>query len=89
MPIEAFKPEVQETFDHYLTTSYKARKFLINAFYHAHYLQFFSDPDQKIVEIDKYKKFHLNTKKRQAINEFCVNNKGQLLHIGLKKRDIT
>ncbi len=89
MPIEAFKPEVREAFEHYLTTSHKAGKLLMNASRRALYLRFLSDPDQKIVETDKHEKSRLYTEKRRAINEFCVDNRGQLLHVGLKKGDIT
>ena len=70
MPIEAFKPEVRETFEHYLTTSHKAGKLLMNASRRALYLRFLSDPDQKIVETEKHEKSRLYTEKSRAINEF-------------------
>ncbi len=88
-PIEAFKLEVREVFEQYLNTSHKAGKLLMNATRRALYLRFFSDPDQKIVEPDKHKKFRFYTEKRRAINEFCIDNRGQLFHAGLRKRDIT
>ncbi len=88
-PIEAFKPEVRETFEQYLNTSYEAGKLLMNATRQAFYLQFLSDPDQKTLEPDKHEKFCLYTKKRRAINEFFIDNKSQLLYICLRKGDIT
>ena len=88
-PIEAFKPKLREAFEQYLNTLHEAGKLLIKATRQALYLQFLSDPDQKIVEPDKHKNFRFYTKKHQAINEFCINNKGQLLHVGLRKGDIT
>ncbi len=80
---------MREAFEQYLNTSNKAGKLLMNATRQALYLRFLSDPDQKIVEADKYEKSRLYTEKRRAINEFCIDNKGQLLHVGLKKGDIT
>ena len=53
------------------------------------YLQFFSNPDQKIVKPDKREKSRFYTEKRRAINEFCIDNEGQLLHVGLRKQKIT
>lgn len=90
-PIETFKPEVREAFEKYLNTSHKAGKLLMNATCRAFYLQFLSDPDQKMVEPDKHEKsrLYLYTGKPRAINEFCVDNRGQLLHVGLRKGDIT
>ncbi len=88
-PIEAFKPKVREAFEQYLNTSHKAGKLLMDATRRALYLRFLSDPDQKIVKADKHEKSRLYTKKRRAINECCIDNKGQHLHVGLKKRDIT
>ena len=83
--IEFFKPEMREVFEQYFNTSHKAGKLLINATCRALYLRFLSDSDQKIVEPDKHEKFRLYTKKRQAINEFYIDNRGQLLHVGLRK----
>ena len=58
----------------------------MNAICQAHYLRFFSDLNQKIVEPDKYEKSRFYTKKQPAINEFCIDNRGQLLHVGLRKK---
>ncbi len=80
---------MQEAFDQYLNTSHKDEKLLMNATRRAIYLQFLSDPDHKIVEPDKYEKTRLQNKRSQAINEFCINNRGHLLHVGLRKKDIT
>ncbi len=87
--METFKLEVWEAFEQYLNTSHKAGKLLINATCRALYLRFLSDPDQKIVKPDKHKKSRLYTEKRGAINEFWIDNRGQLLHVGLRKKDIT
>ncbi len=88
-PIEAFKPEVQKAFEQYPRTSYEAEKLLMNAPRRTFYLQFFSNPDQKIVEPDKHEKSRFYTEKCRVINEFCIDNDGQLLHVGLRKRDVT
>ena len=61
----------------------------MNATRWALYPRFLSDTDQKIIEPDKHEKSRLYTKKHRAINGFCIDNKGQLLHDGLGKRDIT
>ena len=61
----------------------------MNATRRALYLQFFSDPDQKIVSLDKHEKSCVYTKKLWTINEFCFDNWGQLLHLSLRKKDIT
>ena len=84
-PIEAFKPEVQEAFEQYLNILYKAWKLLMNATRRAFSLGFLSDPDQKIVKPDKHEKSRFYTEKRQAINEFFIDNRSQLLHVGFKK----
>ncbi len=88
-PIDVFKLEVQEAFEQYLNTSYKPGKLLMNAARRAIYRRFFSDPDQKITKLDKHEKFRFYTEKHRAINRFCIDNGGQLLHFGLRKRDIT
>ncbi len=61
----------------------------MNATRRALYLRFLSDPDQKIVKPDKHEKSCLYTEKRRAINEFCIDNRCQLFHVSLRKRDIT
>ena len=87
--IKIFKPEVQKAFEQYSNISHKAGKLLMNATRRAVYLQFFSDSDRKIVERDKHEKSRLYNKKRQAINEFCFDNRGPFLHVGSRKEDIT
>ncbi len=88
-PIDAFKPEVQEACQQYLNILNKTGKLLMNATRRALYLQFLYDPDQKTVELDKYEKSRFFPENLQAINEFCFDNSGQLLHVGLRKKDIT
>ncbi len=88
-PIEAFKPEVREPFEQYLISSHKTENLLMNATRRALYLQFFSDPDQKIFEPDKHEEFRFYTKKCRAINKFCIDNRGQLLLVNLRNKDIT
>ncbi len=80
---------MREAFEQYLNTLHKAGKLLMNATRQALYLRFLFDPDQKIVKPDKHKKSRLYTKKRRAINEFCIDNRSQLLHVDLRKEDIT
>ena len=87
--MKVFKAEVREAFEQYLNTSYKAENLLMNTTRQALYLQFFSDLDQKIVEPDKHKESRLYIEKHRAINEFCIHNRGQLLHVCLRKGDIT
>ena len=53
------------------------------------YLQFLSNPDQNIVEPDSHEKSRFYTEKRRAIKKFCIDNRGRLLHVGLRKEDIT
>ena len=61
----------------------------MNATRRALYLRFLSNQDQKIVKPDKHEKSRFYTEKRQAMNEFCIDNRGQLRHDGLRKGDIT
>ena len=74
--IEAFKPGVREAFEQYFNSSYKAEKLLMNATCQMLYLRFFSDPDHKIVKAAKHEKSRFYIKKRRAINEFCLDNRG-------------
>lgn len=90
MPIKAFKPKVQETFEQYFNTSYKAGKLFRNTTpCQVFYLQFLSNLNRKIVKPDKHEKFHLYIQKRLAINKFSVDNSGQLLQGNLKKGNVT
>ena len=61
----------------------------MNATRRAFYLRFLSDLDQKIVKPDKHKKSRLYTEKSRKINRFYIDNKGEVLYVGLRKRDIT
>ncbi len=53
------------------------------------YLSFLSDLEQKIVKTNKHKKSCFYNKGRQAIKEFCIDNKRQLFYISLEKKYIT
>ena len=88
-PIKVFKPEVREAFEQYLNSSHKAVKLLMNTTRQELYLRFFSDQDQKIFELDKYEKSRFYTQKCRAINKFCIDNRGQLFHVGMRNGDIT
>ena len=61
----------------------------MNATKRAQYLSFLADPQQKITKKEKAEKKQLHAEKRQAIKEFCVDSRRQLLHVAQKKRDIT
>ncbi len=88
-PMEAFKLKVREWFKQYLNTSNKTGRLLINKTLWVFYLWFLSDPDLKIIGVDKNWKSCFSIKKCQAINEWFMNNKGQLFYVILNKKDIT
>ncbi len=53
------------------------------------YLHFFANQEKEIVEKDKIENTRLHSEKRQAINEYYVNSRGQLLHVASEKEDTT
>lgn len=61
----------------------------MNATKRAEYLRYLADPEQKIHETDKVERKRLNSIKRRVLKEFCMDSRGQLLHIAQKKGDIT
>lgn len=73
----------------YLNEKSESGKLLMNATKRAEYLRYLADPDDKINERDNIEKKGFNAVKRRAIQEFCVDARGQLLHVGQKKGDIT
>ena len=88
-PVQAFTPEVRAEFEAYLNASCTTNRNLMNATKRAQYLSFLADPEQKITGKDKAEKKRLHAEIRRAIKEFCVDSRGQLLHIAQKKGDIT
>lgn len=88
-PVQAFTPEVRADFETYLNALCTTNRNLMNATKRAQYISFFADPEQKITEKDKAEKKRLHAEKRRAIKEFCVDSRGQLLHVAQKKRYIT
>ena len=88
-PVQAFTPEVRAAFEAFLNGSCTTTRNLTNATKRAQYLSFLADPEQKITERDKAEKKRLHAEKRRAIKEFCVDSRGQLLHVAQKKGEIT
>lgn len=87
-PICAFASEVRIAFEAYLNEERALARTLMNTTKRAQYLHFFANPEQKIVEKDKVEKARLHSEKRWAIKEYCVDSRGQLLHVAQKKGDI-
>lgn len=57
----------------------------MNATKRAEYLRYLADPEQKIHETDKVERKRLNAIKRRVIKVYCMDSRGQLLHIAQKK----
>ena len=88
-PLSSFTPEIRKAFEEYLDNKTESGKTLMNATKRAGYLRYLADPEQKIHETDKVERKRLNSIKRRVIKEFCMDSRGQLLHIAQKKGDIT
>lgn len=87
--IRAFAPEVRTAFETYLNEERASARTLTNATKRAQYLHFLANPEQKIAEKDKIEKARLYSEKRRATKEYCVDSRGQLLHVAQKKGDIS
>lgn len=61
----------------------------MNATKRAQYLHFLANPEKKIAEKDKIEKPRLHSEKRRAIKEYCVDSRGQVLHVAQNNGDIT
>ncbi len=88
-PIRTFALEVRFAFEAYLNKESASARTLMNATKLAQYFHFFANRERKIVEKDKLGKARLHSEKRQAIKEYCVNSRRQLLNVAKKKEDIT
>ncbi len=80
---------MRKAFEEYLDNKTESGKTLMNATKRAEYLRYLADPEQKIHETDKVERKRLNAIKPRVIKEYCMDSRGQLLHIAQKKGDIT
>lgn len=69
----------------YVKKTNESRKLLINVAKRAIYLQWLAELNIKIAERNKVTRKWMNTVKQRAIQEFCVDAWGYLLHRGQKK----
>ncbi len=88
-PLSSFTPGIKKAFEEYLDNKAESGTTLMNATKRAEYLRYLVDPEQKIHKTDKVERNRLNSIKRRVIKEFCMDSRGQLLHIAQKKKDIT
>ena len=88
-PLSSFTPKIKKAFEEYLHNKAESRTTLMNTTKRAEYLQYLANPEQKIHKTDKVERKQLNSIKWRVIKEFCMDSRGQLLHIAQKKGDIT
>ena len=60
----------------------------MNAIKRSQHLHFLGNWEEKIFAEDKIENACLHSENRRAIKEYCVNPRGQLLHLAQKKRDM-
>lgn len=85
-PISAFDPEIRPAFEAYLNEERASVRTSMNATKRVQYLPFPADLEQKIVEKDNIEKARLHSEKRRAMEEYCVDSRGELLHVAQKKK---
>ena len=88
-PLSSFTPEIRKAFEEYLDNKTELEKTFMNATKCAEYLQYLTDPEQKIHKTDKVERKRFNAIKQRDIKEYCMDFRGQLLYIAQKKGDIT
>ena len=86
--LSLFIYKIKKAFEEYLDNKAESGTTLMNAIKRTEYPRYLANPGQKIHKTDKVERKQLNSIKRQVIKEFCIDFRGQLLHIA-EKKDIT